>query len=158
MDIEITSTGAGVAAAVLTELGDRALDPRPAFEQATVYLVAAEQRRFTALGRAKEATRESKTRDSDPRVRANAARAGVATGELREYMTTKGPRAQPAKLTKRELIFGVPRKHKLSVRATALVRSGHNPLVSRDVARRWVTLALKEYLAGDVRSARWWRR
>lgn len=160
-EIDITVKGTGAVSKMLQEIGDRGLDPRPAFDQATVYMVAAEKRRFDALGRVKAGTEESKAHDSDPRVRANAPRAGVATGELREFMATKGSKAQPAKMTKNELIFGVPRKHRLSIRAVSLVKSGHNPLISREVARRWVTKALTEYLAGDLgplKSARWWRR
>lgn len=160
-EIDITAKGTSAASKMLRELGERGLDPRPAFDQATVYMVAAEQRKFAALGRVKAGTQKSKAHDSDPRVRANAPKAGVATGDLREFMATKGPKAQPAKMNKREMIFGVPRKHRLSVRAVSLVKSGHNPLISREVARRWVTKALTEYLAGDLgplKSARWWRR
>jgi hypothetical protein len=32
----------------------------------------------------------------------------VATGDLERFLTTKGPGAQPIKMTKDELLFGVP--------------------------------------------------
>lgn len=161
MSVEITQKGAGEAAKMITELAERALDPRPAFARATDLLTLAEKRRFASLGRTKEATRESKARDTDPRVREHATQAGVASGELERFMTTTGRRAQPAKMTKNVLVFGVPGGHKLTARAAGLAKIGKNPLVSRAVARRYVTQALSEYLAGDLgaaRSAKWWRR
>lgn len=158
MNPDITASGISAAAKLLTELGDRALDPRPAFEAITDHIVIAEKRRFQQLGRSKASTTEAKRRDKDPRVRSHASQSGVATGELMAFMTTKGPKAQPAKLTKSVLVVGVPARHKLHTRAAFLVSIGKSPLVSRAVARRWATADLEAYLKGDLGPQRRLRR
>jgi hypothetical protein len=148
MNPEITAKGFGKAEAALREIGERGLDPRPAFEATTDVLIVAQKRRFRALGHPKASTAQAKARDRDPRVRAHAGESGVATGELRDYMTMRGRDAQPAKLTRDEMEFGVPRDHPLYVRAAGLAKIGKSPLVSRDVVRRAATQALTDHLGG----------
>lgn len=156
--VEFNTKGVDQAMSTLTGLGKRARDARPAFDATVDHLVDAQKRRFDALGQTKESTREAKARDRDPRVRAHASESGVATGELREFMTTKGSKAQPVKMTNDEVIFGVPARHKLAPRAFQLVKIGKSPLISREVARRLATQSLKAHLADELgpskRSAR----
>lgn len=147
--IDMHGEGIGAVAALLEDVAARALNPEPAFDATTDRLIEAEKRLFASKGRlkpGKQATIARKARDKDPKVRANAHNVLQATGDLEEFLTTKGPGAQPIKLTSDELLFGVPGgQHKFHY-ARYQVKHGRNPLVSASTVRRYAKTEITTFL------------
>jgi hypothetical protein len=70
----------------------------------------------------------------------------VATGALERFLTTKGPGAQPIKLTKDELVFGVPGGRHDFHYARYQAKHGRNPLVSASTVRRFAGRELGSFI------------
>lgn len=149
--IDVHAQGTGRVAGMLEQAARRSLNPEPAFQAITDRLIDAERRLFAThrgMDPLTAATRARKARDPRPHVRANATTPLVATGTLERFLTTKGPGAQPVRLTSSELVFGVPGgRHDLHY-ARYQAKRGRDPLVSRAVLDRWAGRELRTFLAG----------
>jgi hypothetical protein len=112
------------------------------------------ERRLFATGRGwkdiKTSTVQRKSRDKDPRVRANSHRTNVATGALRDFMTSRGPSAQPLKLDANELRIGIPGGRSDVFYGRFQANAGRDPLVSRAVIRRIAGARIREHLMGHA--------
>lgn len=140
--------GQGDVARMLALVAQHVINPEPAFDNITDRLIDAEKRRFRSSGLkdTKDATKQRKARDKSATVRANANRVLVSSGKLEHFLTTKGPGAQPIKLTKDELLFGVPGGRHEFHYARYQAKHGRNPLVSADVVRRWAGRELSAHI------------
>jgi hypothetical protein len=146
--IDMHAEGTGAVAALLEQVASRALNPEPAFDAITDRLIESEKRLFSSarVKPDKPATVKRKARSKDPRVRANAHNTLVATGALEKFLTTKAPGAQPIRLTKDELVFGVPGGRHDFHYARYQVKHGRNPLVSASTVRRYASSELGSFI------------
>lgn len=94
----------------------------------------------------KTSTVQRKSRDKDPRIRANNYRTNVATGALRDFMTTRGPGAQPLQLDADELRIGIPGGRSDVFYGAIQAKEGRDPRVSRAVTRRVASKRILEHL------------
>lgn len=148
--INMDVTGTGALAQHLAEIEARALDPTPAFLEITDRICAAEKRLFaskTRLKPDKPATVAREARDKRSTVRANAATPLKATGRLEQFLTTRGPDAQPVKLSHDELVFGVPASRSDLHYARYQAKYGRDPLVSRATVRAIAQPVLADFIA-----------
>lgn len=138
---------------LLEALGDRARPPRifDVWNDILDETLVAERRLFsTARGwpDTKDATKARKRRDKDPQVRANADKVNVASGAMRDFMTTRSPSAQPLKMDADELRIGIPGGRSDIFYARFQQQHGRDPRVSRAVIRRIVNQRMLEHLTG----------
>jgi hypothetical protein len=114
--------------------------------------VLVSERRLFQTGRGwkdiKTSTVQRKNRDNDPRVRANSYRTNIATGALRDFMTTRGPSAQPLTLDADELRIGIPGGQSDAFYGRFQASEGRDPRVSRAVIRRIASKRILEHLTG----------
>jgi hypothetical protein len=151
--IDMHAEGVGTVSALLEQVAQRVVNPEPAFDAVTDKLIAAEKRLFgsnTRLKPLKKATVKRKARSKDAHTRAHANDPLSATGKLERFLTTKAPGAQPIKLTKDELLFGVPGGRHEFHYARYQAKHGRNPLVSAAVIRRAAGAALANHLLSHV--------
>lgn len=151
MNLELTATGVTRAGRRIDLLAERARDPRAAFERITDELTGAERRLFST-GRGmrdiRTSTVQRKSRDPDPRVRMNSYRTMVATGALRQYLTTRGSGAQPWRLSRDELGFGLPRGRTGFYYARLQAKRGRNAVVPRRTVARVSRPIIRDFLLG----------
>lgn len=111
------------------------------------------ERKLFATGRGwtpdKDVTKGRKARDKDPRVRANSNKTNVGSGALRDFMTRRGPGAQPLKLDADELRIGIPGGQSPVYYGRFQQKQGRDPRVSKAVIRRIASKRILEHLAGD---------
>jgi hypothetical protein len=114
--------------------------------------VLVSERRLFQTGRGwkdiKTSTVQRKNRDKDPRVRMNSYRTNIATGALRDFMTTRGPSAQPLALDADELRIGIPGGRSDVFYGRFQASQGRDPRVSRNVIRRIASKRILEHLTG----------
>jgi hypothetical protein len=137
---------------LLEELGERAQAPAVlGLWQGMLGDVLVAERRLFSSERGwkdiKTSTVQRKSRDKDPRVRANNYRTNVATGALRAHMTSRGPSAQPLKLDADELRVGIASNSDVFY-GRFQARQGRDPLVSKAVIRRIAGKRIREHLTG----------
>jgi hypothetical protein len=140
---------------LVEQLGARARPPLvlEIWEGMLEDLLGAERRLFdTARGwkDIKTSTVQRKNRDKDPRVRSNSYRTNIATGELRDFMTSRGPRAQPLELDADELRIGIPAGQSGAYYGRFQAREGRDPLVSRAIVRRIASSRVRDHLLGHT--------
>lgn len=151
MNLEIRATGVDDAGRKIDLLADRSRDPRPAFSTITDRLVLAERRLFSSRrgwAPLKRDTIARKERDPRASVRANATTPLVATGFLREYLTTRGYRAQPYKFNRFEMRFGIPGGRHPLYYGRMQARHDRNPVVNRSIVRRAARPVIRDFLLG----------
>jgi hypothetical protein len=138
---------------LLEDLGHRAVAPAVfGLWDSMLGDVLVAERRLFATERGwkdiKTSTVQRKSRDKDPRVRANSYRTNVGTGALRAHMTSKGPSAQPLKLDADELRIGIADRSDVFY-GRFQAAQGRDPLVSKAVIRRIASQRIREHLTGQ---------
>lgn len=101
-------------------------------------LIGAERRLFASERGWKDiktSTIQRKSRDKDPKVRANNYKTNVGTGALRDHMTSKGPGAQPLRENASGLDFGLNDQSDVFY-GKFQVRAGRDPRISKGAANR----------------------
>lgn len=154
MDVILERFGFENVENLLDELGDKAQPPKIVGLWGEILddtLIA--ERRLFATGRGwkdtKTATKQRKARDKDPRVRANAGRVNVASGALRDFMTSKGPAAQPLKMDADELRIGIPGGRHGVYYGRFQAKHGRDPRVSKRVIHRIASKRILQHLTAS---------
>lgn len=135
---------------LLEALGQRAVPPQvfDLWDDMLGDVLVAERKLFTSERGWKDiktSTVQRKSRDKDPRVRANSYKTNVATGALRAHMTSRGPRAQPLKLDADELRVGISDSSDVFY-GRFQAAQGRDPLVSKAVIRRIASQRIRDHL------------
>lgn len=97
----------------------------------------------------KTSTIQRKSRDKDPKIRANNYKTNIGTGALRDFMTSRSPGAQPLKLDADELRIGIPGGQSDVYYGRFQAKQGRDPRVSRAVTKRIASKRILEHLAGQ---------
>lgn len=151
MDVVLDQRGLDGAGDLLQRLGGLFEPPRVhlLWDHILDDTLTAERRLFqTGGGWApdKPATVARKRRDKDPRVRANANKTNVGTGQLRDFMTTRGAGAQPLKMDADELRIGIPGGRSDVFYANTQSLRRRDPRVSKETVRRIVSRNIARHL------------